>query len=289
MNNPAVIIGAMIIAPLMDPILGLAFFSQIREWRQMLLSGLAVASGVALAVGVSALLTLPVTLLSITDEVMGRTQPSLLDLGVALATGFVAGYARIRSRIGGSLYGVAISISLVPPLCTVGIGLANESLDIASGAALLFLTNLVSILFSGSLAFLLLDPGHYRRSLKSLLVPTLFLLVLAIPLSISFLALQTKRVLEAELSELLRYQTYTFRRLSITEIKMDLYRKPAWVKVTVQGAPESITPKQVQLVEAALSRKAEIPIQLTVDLVPTQRFPEPASPAESLLAPRSNS
>lgn len=171
MNNSVVIIGAMLIAPLMEPILGISFSSLTRNGPFLVRSTATLISGILLVVLVSYLLSLPFPHLSITDEVLTRIKPNLLDLVVALATGFVAGYAKVRKHLSGTLYGVSVSISLLPPLCVVGIGLATGRFEIYMGAALLFLTNLNSILFSGVLAFLLIRLSHYQKSLKSLILP----------------------------------------------------------------------------------------------------------------------
>lgn len=268
LNNPAIIIGAMLIAPLMDSILGISFSSLTRNGPFIFRSTITLVSGVLLAVLVSYLLSLPFSTLSITEEVLGRTKPSLLDLFVALATGFIAGYAKVRKHIGGTIYGVAVSISLIPPLCVVGIGLANLRAEIYTGASLLFLTNLVSILFSGVLAFMLIRLGSYRKSLKSLILPGMSLLLLAIPLSFSLFTIQQKRTLETELREILQLETYTFRKMDIVSIETDVYKKPITMDVTVRGKESDISPNQVRMVEELLQRKVGVPVTVTVNLTP---------------------
>jgi uncharacterized hydrophobic protein (TIGR00271 family) len=99
LNNSAVIIGAMLIAPLMEPILGISFSSLTRNGPFVVRSTITLVSGILLAVLVSYLLSLPFPNLSISDEVLARTRPSLPDLFVALATGFVAGYAKVRKEV----------------------------------------------------------------------------------------------------------------------------------------------------------------------------------------------
>lgn len=272
MNNPAIIIGAMLIAPLMEPILGISLSSLTRNEHFLIRSMITLISGVLLAIGVSYVLSLPFPNLSISAEVLARTNPSLLDLFVALATGFVAGYAKVRKHLSGALYGVSVSISLIPPLCVVGIGFATGKSEIYLGASLLFLTNLISILFSGVLSFLLLRLSHYQKSLKSLILPSISLILLGIPLSISLYTIQQKKTLESELRQLLRLGTYTFQKMDIISIQTDMYTKPIDVLVTVRAKEAAISPKQVRLVEELLQRKVGVATKLTVDLTPTQRI-----------------
>jgi len=272
MNNSVVIIGAMLIAPLMEPILGISFSSLTRNGSLVIRSTIALFSGILLAVLVSYLLSLPFPNLSISDEVLARIKPNLMDLFVALATGFVAGYAKVRKHLSGTLYGVSVSISLLPPLCVVGIGLATGRFEIYAGAFLLFLTNLTSILFSGILAFLLIREVHYQKSLKSLIIPGISLAILAIPLSFSLYSIQQKKSLEAELTRILRQDTYTFKAMDIISIETDMFNKPATMVVTVRGRETDISPKQVQLVERLLQQKVGLTVVLTVNLTPVRQI-----------------
>ena len=94
-----------------------------------------------------------------TAEIMSRTRPTLLDLGVAIASGLAGAYAVARKGVATALPGVAVAVALVPPLATMGIGLALGDLSIAAGAFLLFITNFAAIVVMGGLAFLLLGFG----------------------------------------------------------------------------------------------------------------------------------
>jgi uncharacterized hydrophobic protein (TIGR00271 family) len=165
LNSPAVIIGAMLISPLMGPILagGLAFASGdlilgLRSSLSLLLSCLAAIAFSVLLVGL-----LPFK--EMTNEIAARTQPNTLDLVVALFSGAIGSMAICREVKGvvTSIPGVAIAVALMPPLCVIGygIGLAislngAEGMRVARGGGLLFLTNLVAITFTAMLVFLAL-------------------------------------------------------------------------------------------------------------------------------------
>jgi uncharacterized hydrophobic protein (TIGR00271 family) len=206
-NSAAVIIGAMLVAPLMAAIFGLSLGVVRGDLRLMRRAASATLRGVLLAVAVSALLSFFIPADSATNEVMTRTQPSLLDLGVALASGAAGAYALSRKEVSAALPGVAIAAALVPPLAVVGIGLASRRGDIAGGASLLFLTNLVCIVAAGGLVFLWLGfrphPGAETRTRvfrRGVLGTILLLGAVTIPLGV----LTTRSLREARLDRLVR-------------------------------------------------------------------------------------
>lgn len=143
-NSPAIIIGAMLVAPLMSPIIGLGLASITGDDTLLGDSVSALIRGALLAVLISFLTAwanrnLPFILMQeLPSEVMARTTPGPIDLGVALAGGFAAAFALSMPNISAALPGVAIATTLMPPVCTVGIGLAMGRWEVAGGAALLF-------------------------------------------------------------------------------------------------------------------------------------------------------
>jgi uncharacterized hydrophobic protein (TIGR00271 family) len=171
LNSPAVIIGAMLVAPLLSAIVGLGLGVVQGDLRLLRLAAGASLRGMVLAVAVSALVGVlgVLTGLVVSDvapntEILGRINPSLLDLGVALASGAAGAYALCRRDVSASLPGVAIAAALVPPLAAVGIGLSLWDGRIAGGALLLFFTNLIAISAAGGLVFLWLG---FRPELKT--------------------------------------------------------------------------------------------------------------------------
>jgi uncharacterized hydrophobic protein (TIGR00271 family) len=155
-DSTAVVIGAMLVAPLMGPLIGsgLALVQgNLLLYRKSIgvgLLGLLVGFAVSLAVG----LLNPGFEPSL--EIEARGQPDVLDLGVAVLSGFVAAYALGRPGVANTLAGVAIAAALVPPLCVVGIGLTNDRPMVSLNSAILLLTNLVAIVLSAAAAFSLL-------------------------------------------------------------------------------------------------------------------------------------
>ncbi len=153
-DSTATVIGAMIVAPLMRPIQGTMLAAVLGDRRNLFRSIATMVAGAAGAVLVGSLVGLLVVQ-SITaqtnSQVAARVSPGLLDLFAALATGIVGSIALLRSDISDTLPGVAIAISLVPPLCVAGLTLESGAPGQAVGALLLFLTNVAAILASGAL------------------------------------------------------------------------------------------------------------------------------------------
>ncbi len=160
LNSPAVIIGAMLISPLMGPIMatGLALaagdlYLAIKAVGNLLVS-------IAVAIGFSGFIVWMLPFHSATGEILARTNPNLLDLGIALFSGLAGSIAVGRAgRSDGvtTLPGVAIAVALMPPLCTIGFGMGSgANTRIMGGAGLLFITNLVAIVASAFLVFLLI-------------------------------------------------------------------------------------------------------------------------------------
>jgi uncharacterized hydrophobic protein (TIGR00271 family) len=192
-DSLAVVIGAMIVAPLMLPIMGLAFGISLGD-RRAIVSTLGVSvAGIVAAVAVGYLLTLPIAPLKqpqAIQQVMLRTAPHLLDLMAALVTGLAGAFALARRDVSDTLPGVAIAVSLVPPLANVGILLALGEPVLASGSLLLFGTNYVAILLTGSLVFSLmgfreaaLSPFDPRARRRALALAAVALVLIALPLS----------------------------------------------------------------------------------------------------------
>jgi uncharacterized hydrophobic protein (TIGR00271 family) len=189
-DSTAVVIGAMLVAPLMGPLIGAGLaltqgnLILYRNSIGVALLGLLVGLIVSLVIG----LLNPGFEPSL--EIEARGSPDILDLGVAVLSGFVAAYALGRPGLANTLAGVAIAAALVPPLCVVGIGLTNDQPGVAINSAILLLTNLVAIILSAAAAFSLLgirDSGktkggakHWKRT--AFLTLLMLSIVLLLPL-----------------------------------------------------------------------------------------------------------
>ncbi|MFN2146095.1 MAG: DUF389 domain-containing protein [Anaerolineales bacterium] len=192
-DSAATIIGAMLVAPLMSPILGIGLAS-IRGDTTLLKDALsALLRGALLAVALSALLALSnrllpfVSMQDLPTEVLSRTQPTPIDLGVAIAGGLAATFALVQPNLSAALPGVAIATALMPPLCVIGIGIATGDWKVAEGALLLFLTNAVAIAASSTFLFYITGFSLGRRAEggkipRSLQISIILVVILLAPL-----------------------------------------------------------------------------------------------------------
>ncbi|WP_297083752.1 DUF389 domain-containing protein [uncultured Demequina sp.] len=174
-DSTAVVIGAMLVAPLMAPILGLAG-AIVNGWRWRAIESAAV---VALGTTVSILLAYGLTAwapaainFDTNSQIVSRVNPTILDMLIALAAGAAGAFATVDKRVSSSIAGVAIAVALVPPLAVVGVALYGEHGDEARGAFLLFLTNFVAIVLSACVVFVLTGFARFqalRTNLPSIL------------------------------------------------------------------------------------------------------------------------
>jgi uncharacterized hydrophobic protein (TIGR00271 family) len=153
LDSGAVIIGAMLVAPLMSAIIGMGIAIIHGDARFLEQTSTATVKGAFIAIATGFLLGLINFHGEATAEMLQRTSPTVLDLGVALVSGVAAAYAICRKNVSNSLPGVAIAVALVPPLATVGVCLSIGYFLMAWGAFKLFLCNMVAIVFASALVF----------------------------------------------------------------------------------------------------------------------------------------
>lgn len=193
-DSAGVVIGAMLVAPLMTPIQALGAALVQGSVRRMVVSALVVLSGFLGAVVTGFLVAVigggSVAVDALPQEILARTAPGLIDLGIAVAAGAAGGYVIARPAVSNALPGVGIAVALVPPLATVGICLQLGQGDLARGALLLFATNLAAIVLAG--AVMIFGAG-YRPKLAEgtgttakvgFVLAVLLVVAVAIPLSV---------------------------------------------------------------------------------------------------------
>jgi uncharacterized hydrophobic protein (TIGR00271 family) len=286
LNSPAVIIGAMLVAPLMAAIFGLSLGLVRGDLRLLRRAATATLRGMALAIAVGVLLTFILRTLigpeaSLPSEVLNRTAPNLLDLGVALASGAAGAYALCRKEVSAALPGVAIAAALVPPLAAVGIGLARWQGQVAGGALLLFVTNLVAIVAAGGLVFLWLGfrpiPGQQARA--RVFRGGLFGTVVLLTVVTTLLAVLTLRSLQhaalnRAISQAIEAETSAMERVDLEEWKLhpaeddgDTLRLQIWVR-----SPRQVQHREVVELQERLAGRLQLPVELQLSLIPTTRL-----------------
>jgi uncharacterized hydrophobic protein (TIGR00271 family) len=273
-DSTATVIGAMIIAPLMTPIMATAAALVTGHMGRAGRSLLLVVVGVIAVIGVSWLLgTLYIGVISFDSnaQILGRVSPRVIDLIAALASGAAGAFCMAREDISDSLPGVAISISLVPPLCVVGISLQAGQWDAAGGAFLLFLTNFLSILLAGGGVLALLGlsraamvkiTGTARRN--AFLVIIASVMVVMVPLWITGTRIsedvRTEGVTKVIATRWAAGTAYEVRSVNANYDKVVIL-------VTGSGTLPAFTNLETEL-KAALQR----PVTVILDVVTAEKF-----------------
>lgn len=276
-NSAAVVIGAMMIAPLMAPIMGIAA-CLIMGWGQRLLRALAlvsVSAACAIAVGWLFTTLLPPAGTGLPAQVVARSSPDIRDLLVALGAGAAGAIATMHKQISAALPGVAVAVAIVPPLAAVGVLLGRGQPELAQGAALLFVTNLIGIVLMAAVVFLLtgMVPTEMfatRRGqiLSSLAVAAACAVAVALILTPRYLAVTRQahelKVATQAISDLLDSGSRLTRiTTSDNTIRADI------------TGPTS--PPPVQNVAATLSRALGRPVTVQLGWIP-MRDPEHSQP-----------
>lgn len=198
-NSAPVVIGAMILAPLMSPVISLSM-ATLRQDRQLAWrSGRTILAGLGISFLFAVIITLVTPLNFPNAEILSRTRPNLLDLGIAVVSGIAGAYAHAREEIAKTLAGVAIAVALVPPLAVAGIGLGWADWSIFSGSALLLFTNLAGMVLAGAATFLLLGFSPLKLATRGIVISSIIVLVLAVPLGFGFVQMMNEHQLIQQL------------------------------------------------------------------------------------------
>lgn len=272
-GSTATVIGAMIVAPLMGPIMAttaaVVMGSAQRAWHALLL----VIVGVIAVILFSALLAsiIPDVVISFTEnaEITSRIQPGLFALFTALGAGAAGAFIISRAEIADSMGGVAIAISLVPPLCVVGIALSQGNWQAAGGALLLFMTNFFAILFAGGLVFLALGLGRValeqsqvRLRRRSFVLIVLGTLLVTVPLALSAIRVVNDTIAEDTST------TVVQQWLQDTEDRlMKIGVDGQVVTVSVEGPGQL---RSVDQLAQELEKALGYPVTVSVHLVPAR-------------------
>ncbi len=189
-NSSSIIIGAMLLAPLMQPIVSLSM-GVLRQDSTLEVNGAkTIALGVLAVLLTAATIAMFTPIERLTSEMSGRLSPTILDLFVAIVSGAAAAYAKSNEKILGSLAGVAIAVALVPPIAVAGIGLGWADWHMFSSAFLLFITNLVGIVLAAAFVFAILGYSPLHVAKKGIMTWLLIVALVSIPLYRSFVAME---------------------------------------------------------------------------------------------------
>lgn len=275
-DSTAVVIGAMIIAMLLGPIVGVAM--GLVEGNNKLLSEaiLAEVAGVAIVLVIAAIIGKIHEDVPLGNEIFSRTRPNILDLAIALAGGAAGAYATISPKLSVGLVGVAISTALVPPLSTCSILLVRGETQLATGAFLLFFANLVAIQVASSVVLWL--HGYHKITnsdpeLKPLLLRNTVSFALLISLvgllGLNFQTSLAKQHFEQNVRKEITKSISGFPSTFVTDVRFTKDDNKNLI-TTVLTTPIIITPKSVATLEAKLSKLTDQSLELIVRSVSTR-------------------
>ena len=223
LSSPAVVIGAMLISPLMSPILGLGFSLALFDFAEMRRSLAALAIGTLAAVAFTVIIVVASPLKETTAEILSRTRPSLFDLLVALFAALAGTFAIIRGR-GEAIVGVAIATALMPPLAVVGYGMATWNMPVLAGSIALFITNFVTIALAATVLARFYGFGHslsQRQTWAQTALLFSVFLAMAVPLAISLKQIALEAVITNQVRSTLSQRFGTNARVTQLEIAFD--------------------------------------------------------------------
>jgi len=272
-NSVAVIIGAMLISPLMNPILAGALALLLGDVRLGRKSAVVLAISVTGVIALAALVTWLSPLKEITPEILARTNPNLLDLFIAFLSG-LAGTLAMRSGATTLtiIPGVAIAVAVVPPLSVVGYSVSTHQYTMAWGGFLLFITNLVSIMISAALVFGLMGfaPRQSEEGSKSKLrmrmaVSALVLGILAVPLIQTLRRAVTQIGLRADVQNVIQ-QGFKTDHSTVADFSYSEVDNHFRVQVTVRTTQYFASP-QIRAVQDALQNRFGPRAELMVDQI----------------------
>lgn len=273
-DSTAAVIGAMIVAPLLGPIQGTMLATVLGDRSNLVRSLLLVVAGAGVAIAIGFVIGLVVAgdvVAATNSQVAGRVSPRLIDLLAALGTGVVGSVALVRRDISDTLPGVAIAISLVPPLTVVGLTLESGAFGEAAGAMLLFVTNVVAIIATGivvmsfygvnKLSAVGVAEGTHRASLrKPAILLAVMLVIIGLPLSVTSFQIGAKSIIESavhsEVDAWLVDTGWTLESIDYSSLELT---------VTVEGP---LPMPDTAALEAALAERGVATENVTIVLIP---------------------
>ena len=279
-NSAASIIGAMIVAPLMGPIVSAAYALVTADYKLLERSLLTVITGALLVVAISAITAYAIGLRVVGTEILARTNPTLLDLGVAVSAGAAGAFAMTRKSISNAIAGVAIAVALVPPLCVlgVGIGLGSDAATgvglslgdrgIIPGSFLLFATNLIGIIVSAGLVFLLQAYGNVKQAVLGLLAAVLSLVLISYPLGFSLNRLLIRNEIYHGLSDIKQQRPDLFADLSGYSWNVRFGEDAVYIDMDLMAPPNMVESDRLDLIGEAIAEGLNTPVKVKFRLVP---------------------
>lgn len=276
-NNVAILIGAMVVAPLMTPILSASLAMLFGEIDFFYKSLFAELQGMGVALAIATLIALITPGAALTNEILMRMHPTIVDLILALASGAAGAYA-IARRKNAALPGIAIAVSVLPPLCVAGIGLAFRRFDIFGGGLLLFFTNVIAILIAsfGVFWFFKIVPSSiYEKEkaelIKSLRISIILFLLISIPLAFIMYTTVSQETLSRKIESVLEIQASAVKGGEL--VKFSYQERAGVLEISaVMRSPEKFDEKMAVQIKNILESTLKKPVDLNLEVILKERF-----------------
>ncbi|NOQ47107.1 MAG: TIGR00341 family protein [Desulfobulbaceae bacterium] len=283
LDSAAVIIGAMLVAPLMSAIIGMGMASIQGDLRFLRLTLRATLLGSAIAIMAGFCFGLINFHGDTTHQILQRTNPSTLDLVVALVSGIAAAYALCRKNVSNSLPGVAIAVALVPPLSTVGVCLSIGFWGLAWGALKLFLSNMVAIVFASALVFAsfgfkpnldtLKDDRRLKVFQRSFVASGILVLVMFVLLVSRTVHDMHEAAFDDEVQvELTQHLDDLGIEAEVDDWSITTTKKGVFRLAVQLESPRQISQKEVAVLEKKLEESLEKSVELDLTVIPVMRM-----------------
>jgi uncharacterized hydrophobic protein (TIGR00271 family) len=270
-DSSAVVIGVMLLAPLVWQILSLSLgivkgrSKLIQDSSFTLLRSTLLIFVIAIIIGIIS----PEYALKGT-EFLSRTSPTIFELFIALAAGFIGAFVIAYPKIGAAIAGVVVAAALVPPIAVMGVAIAHSNVSLAGGAFILYLSNLIAVTFSASVLFFIAkfkgpssESGQERRK-SNMRWTLLFLLVLMIPLFL----ITGNTIKENKQQKIVREIVgATILEAVVTDVSIEDKSEISVISITIQHS-DSLTGGQISDLEDILSKKMDKEVVLRITVVP---------------------
>ena len=279
-NSSTVIIGAMLISPLMSPIIAGSLAITLGDGKLARSAFQAELSGMMLTIIMAALITTFSPSQELGSEIVALTKPTLFDLFIALAAGAAGAYAICFRQGGGAvLPGAAISIALMPPLSVTGIGLAMGQGSVALGGFLLFLANLAAINLSSSLVFYLagfssqfsLEHGAIKNVYKRLLLSMVFTILISIPLFLIMSQAIHQNKVNSIIQQVVFEKITELKNAGIVNYGFKEETNKYYVNAVIRSS-EQVNHELVKRLENSLERYLKKPTKVNVQVLMVQEI-----------------
>lgn len=281
-NSTAVIIGAMLISPIMNPIIGMSFSMTIGESKIFSQSIKGIILGTFVAITISIFVTLFIPSRALTAEILSRTKPTIIDLVIALASGAAGAYTMCHKKESSVLPGVAIATALMPPLCVVGIGLVQTEYNVALGGFLLFLTNLIAINLASALVFKFSgfttkdeidnsekDDNLLKVNQHRLLISITAFALITIPLSYIMYSTIVQEKTKKLIDDSLNKTTSTFDGVDLVNYTYEIKDNKVLINTVVRSI-NKLDGTNIKLMENSLEKQIGKPTQINMKVILAQ-------------------